>query len=134
MLNKVFILDHNSAWSNFAAKTLVTHSYDAIEFGCRDDVIAQLKSNPTQECNTMVIVDTLSDLTENNMIKSLEVARTIVEHYPKIALVVTSSRPTADEAVSAFNAGSLAYIPKTFDNRQLMELLTQAIHSHSTCD
>jgi DNA-binding NtrC family response regulator len=133
MLGKVLILDHLSPWSHFAAETLSAHSYDAIELGRLEEALALLEAAPLGEEYTLVIVDSLSDRTEDNRVKPLEVARIIAERFPKVLLIVASSRPTPDEAVRAYAAGASAYIPKTFDARQLTELVTQATHGGNPC-
>ena len=133
MLKKVLILDHRSPWSHFAAGTLWAHSYDAIELRRLEEALVRLDAAPAGEEYTLVIVDSLSDRTEDNRVKPLEVARTIAERFPKVLLIVASSRPTPDEAARAYAAGASAYIPKTFDERQLMELVTQASHGGNPC-
>ena len=133
MLGKVLILDHRSSWSCFAAKTLLAHGYDTIELGRREEALALLEKAVQQgEEYDFIIVDSLSDRTEDNMVKPLEVAKTIAELFPKVPLIVASSRPTPDEAVLAYEVGALAYIPKTFDEGQLMELVREAIHRASS--
>ena len=128
MLGKVLILDHNSSWSHFVAKTLSAQGYHPIELKRREQAVALLEEATQQgEEYALIIVDSLVDRTEDNSVKPLEVAQAIAELFPEVPLIVASSRRTPDEAVLAYEAGASAYIPKTCDEGELMELLNRAI-------
>jgi two-component system nitrogen regulation response regulator GlnG len=133
MLGKVLIIDHCSPWSRFAAETLSANGYDSAKLGRQGHTLALLKKANlgVKECD-LIIVDTLSDRTVDNMVKPLEVAKTISMRFPNVPLMVVSSRPTPNEAVLAYEVGASAYIAKTFDGSQLIELVQQAIQrAHS---
>ena len=127
MFHRALILDHRSSWSGFAARILSALGYQTVE-SARLEELLDPQQEPTEYCRgyTLIIVDSLSDRTEDHITKPLETAGTIARLCPETSLVVVSSRPSPYEAARAFCMGASDYIPKTFDEKRLIKLGIQA--------
>jgi len=105
MLTRILVVDDEPRWVNFARREL-SH-FEVVVVQTLSEALAELR---TDEFDLIIASS-----------RKMDVIREIVERYPNKQVMVMTTRPTMDEAVTAYEYGAALYATKSFGPHALIE-------------
>lgn len=108
---RILLIDDEPRWIDFARRDL--ESFEIVVAKGLDEAVAELE----QDQFDLVIASS----------RWLRVLELIREKYAEKRVMVTTIRPTPEEALSAYRNGAVDYIPKSFADRELLEHVKKAV-------
>ena len=104
MIMHILLIDNEPRWIDFARRDLA--SFEVVVAQNQEESLTEMEKGQFD----LVIVSA-------SWIKVLEVLR---EKYAEKRVLVTTTRPTPQEALTAYRSGTVDYIAKSFANKQLL--------------
>lgn len=111
MKMRILLIDDEPRWIDFARRDL--DSFEIVVANSLDEAVTELE----QDRFDLVIAS-------SRWLKVLELIR---EKYAEKRVMVTTIRPTPEEALSAYRNGAVDYIPKSFADRELLEHVRKVV-------
>jgi DNA-binding NtrC family response regulator len=111
MTIRILIVDDELHWINFAQDDL--GGFEIVVARSRDEALKFLEENKFD----LVIASS----------RRLDVLGTIAEKYSDKRVVVTTVRPTPEEAITAYRLGALRYFAKSFRRSDLLARVSEVI-------
>ncbi|RPJ27450.1 MAG: response regulator [Chloroflexi bacterium] len=108
---RILIIDNEPRWLDFVKSDL--HKFEIVVAPDTKTALAELKKDKFD----LVIASS----------SNLEVLKTISEKYSSKRVVVTTVRPSTQEARDAYRLGALRYFPKSFSPKDLFNHVKDVI-------
>jgi two-component system OmpR family response regulator len=103
MKTQILIIDNEARWIEFAKRDL--EAFEIVVAGTPQDAASELEQNDFD----LVIANAWN----------LDILRLISERFSDRRFVVTTVRPSVDEALKAYRFGAADYFPKSFNQKSL---------------
>jgi DNA-binding response OmpR family regulator len=113
MTARILIIDDEPRWINFAKSDL--SKSDAFEIVVAQDAETALSLLEDDQFDLVIVSS-----------RRLDVLETITEKYGK-QVVVTTTKPTTQEALAAYRSGAARYFAKSFGDRYLFNHVREFI-------
>lgn len=108
---RILIIDNEPRWLEFAQKDLEV--FEIVVAKTADDALAELE----QDMFDLVIASS----------RNLGVLEVIAEKFADKRVIVTTIRPSTDEALQAYRLGAVRYLPKSFSQSNLLNQVKDVI-------
>ncbi len=111
MSTRILIVDNEPRWINFVTSTLDT--YDIVVASDMMEALKELEDDHFE----LVIASS----------RCLDILEIIRERFADKQVIVTTIRPTTQEALEAFRKGAARYFTKTFNTQELLSHINDLI-------
>jgi DNA-binding NtrC family response regulator len=111
MKMRILLIDDEPRWIDFARRDL--ESFEIVVAKSFEEAVAELE----QDQFDLVIASS----------RWLKVLELIQEKFAEKRVMVTTIKPTPEEALFAYRRGAVDYIPKSFGKQELLEHVKKAV-------
>ncbi|MBE2224643.1 MAG: response regulator [Anaerolineae bacterium] len=108
---RILLIDDEPRWIEFARRDL--ESFEIVVATSQEEAEAELEKDRF----TLVIASS----------RWLSVLELIRDKYADKQVMVTTIKPTPEEALNAYRRGAVDYIPKSFANQELLEHVKKVV-------
>jgi two-component system response regulator PilR (NtrC family) len=115
---RILVVDDEPSMCDLLQRLLQKQGYAVV---CAADGRAALAVVEKEKYDLLLCDIRLGDMT------GLEVLKASKKHHPHVPVIMISAYTTTEIAVEAMNQGALDYVPKPFENRELLRTIANAL-------